>query len=192
MEIDGECEGLGDKGRSTKLADQTETKVENNIPTTEEYQALKAELEAERAKTTELVEQATKDLQDKVASLEAEAGTRNQDIEALKGQLTGAAANFEGAKAAYAYAVEDFKKLAVASNSLIPQEAIYGGSIEGIKASPARATTLVANVQESLSRQAQQAQVPAGAPQRTGPDVSSMSTKEKINLGLEQARKKKD
>src|SRR4030042_1084918 len=172
MEIDGDCERLGDKGRSTKLADQTETKVENNIPTTEEYQALKAELEAERAKTTELVEQATKDLQDKVASLEAEAGTRNQDIEALKGQLTEAATahselveECEGAKAAYAYAVEDFKKLAVASNPLVPQEAIYGGRIEEIKASLDRANKLVANVQESLSKQAQQNQVPAGAPQ---------------------------
>jgi hypothetical protein len=55
-----------------------------------------------------------------------------------------------------------------------------------------RANKLVANVQESLSRQAQAASVPAGAPQRTGPDVSTMSTKEKINLGLEQARKKKE
>ena len=185
------------------MADQTETKVENNIPTTEEYQALKAELEAERAKTTELVEQATKDLQDKVASLEAEAGTRNQDIEALKGQLTGAATahselveECEGAKAAYAYAVEDYKQIVLQANPLFTPEIIGGETIEDVKASIGKATSLVSKVKEGLEAQAtalaQLNVVPAGAPQRTGPDVSSMSTKEKINLGLEQARKKKD
>jgi hypothetical protein len=50
----------------------------------------------------------------------------------------------------------------------------------------------VANVQESLSRQAQAASVPAGAPARTGLNVEGLSTKEKINLGLEQAKKKKE
>lgn len=168
------------------------TKVENNTPTAEDYQTLKAELEAEKAKATELVEQATKELQGKVTTLEEAMAIRTQDIEALRGQLAEASTNFEGAKAAYAYAVEDFKKLAAASNPLIPQEAIYGTSIEEIKASLGRANKLVANVQESLSKQAAAASVPAGAPQRTGPDVSAMSTKEKINLGLEQAKKRKE
>jgi ABC-type transporter Mla subunit MlaD len=172
------------------LAD--ETKTENNTPTAEDYAALKTELEAERKKTATQVAEATKGLQAKVTSLEAEVATRTKDIEALKGQLVEASTNFEGAKAAYAYAVEDFKKLAASSNPLIPQEAIYGASIEEIKASLNRANKLVANVQESLSRQAAAASVPAGAPQRTGPDASTMSTKEKINLGLEQARKKKE
>jgi chromosome segregation ATPase len=174
------------------LADETKTKTENSTPTAEDYQALKAELEAERSKAAVLVEKATKPLLEKVTSLEAEVGAKTQDIEALKGQLVEASTNFEGAKAAYAYAVEDFKRLAASSNPLIPQEAIYGGSIEEIKASMGRANKLVANVQESLSKQAQAASVPAGAPARTGPDVSTMSTKEKINLGLEQARKKKE
>jgi chromosome segregation ATPase len=169
-----------------------ETKTENNTPTAEDYAALKAELEAERSKAAVLVEEATKPILEKVTSLEAEVGAKTQDIEAMKGQLAEASTNFEGAKAAYAYAVEDFKKLAASSNPLIPQEAIYGTSIEEIKASMGRANKLVANVQESLSRQAQAASVPAGAPQRTGPDVSTMSTKEKINLGLEQAKKKKE
>ena len=185
------------------MADGTETRVENNTPTAEEYAALKAGLEAEKAKATELVAEATKPLQDRVAELESELETKAGVITGLEDQLAKANAahsdlveEFEGAKAAYAYAVEDFKKLAIASNPLIPQEAIYGGSIEEIKASLDRANKLVANVQsflqEGLSKQAQADQVPAGAPQRTGPDVSAMSTKEKINLGLEQARKKKE
>jgi len=140
----------------------------------------------------ELVAEATKGLQDKLAAAEQELGLKTQDVEALKVQVAEASTNFEGAKAAYAYAVDDFKKLASASNPLIPPEAIYGGSIEEIKASLDRANKLVANVQESLSKQAAASSVPAGAPARTGPDLSTLSTKEKINLGLEQARKKKE
>jgi ABC-type transporter Mla subunit MlaD len=168
------------------------TKVENNTPTAEDYAALKAELEAERTKATGLVEQATAELQGKVTNLEAEVSTKTQDIEALKGQLSEVSTNFEGAKAAYAYAVEDFKKLASASNPLIPPEVIFGTTVEEVKASLARTNKLVANVQESLAKQAVASVVPAGAPQRTGPNVEGMSTKEKINLGLEQARKQKE
>jgi len=174
------------------LADDNETKVDNNTPTAEDYQALNAELEAEKTKATELVAEATKPLQDRITELEGQVTTYATDAQALQEKLDQLNTDFEGAKAAYAYAVEDFKQLAIASNPLIPQEAIYGGNIEEIKASLDRANKLVANVQESLSRQVQAAQVPAGAPQRTGPDISVMSTKEKINLGLEQARKKKE
>ena len=168
------------------------TEITNETPTAEDYAALKAELEAERTKATGLVEQATKELQGKVTTLETEVVTKTQDIEALKGQLAEASTNFEGAKAAYAYAVEDFKKLASASNPLIPPEVIFGTTVEEVKVSLNRANKLVANVQESLAKQAVASAVPAGAPQRTGPDVSAMSTKEKINLGLEQAKRKKE
>jgi hypothetical protein len=75
---------------------------------------------------------------------------------------------------------------------LIPPEVIFGTTVEEVKASLARTNKLVANVQESLAKQAAAASVPAGAPQRTGPDVSAMSTTEKINLGLEQAKRKKE
>ena len=168
------------------------TKVENNTPTAEDYAALKLELEAEKERAAGLVGQATTELQGKVTNLETEVATKTQDIEALKGQLAEASTNFEGAKAAYAYAVEDFKKLAAASNPLIPPEVIFGTTVEEVKASLARTNKLVANVQESLAKQAVASAVPAGAPARTGPNVEGMSTKEKINLGLEQAKRKKE
>ena len=169
-----------------------ENKNENNTPSAEDYAALKSELEAERAKAATLVEEAVNPLQAQLGVLQAEIDTKTADIEAMKGTIGEASTNFEGAKAAYAYAVEDFKKLAAASNPLIPPEAIYGGSIEEIKMSLDRANKLVANVQESLAKQAQQNLVPAGAPQRTGPDLSALSTKEKITVGLEAAKAKKE
>ena len=156
-----------------------ETKAENRAPTSEDYTALKAALASERAKARELAEQAAKPLLEKVTGLEAEVASRVKDIESLKGQLAEASAGFEGAKAAYAYAVEDFKKLAAASNPLIPPEAISGTTVEEVKASLDRASKLVANVRDAMQKQAQAASVPAGAPARTGPDMSTLSTREK-------------
>lgn len=174
------------------MNEEPETKVENQTPSQEDYQALKAELEAERTKAQEAVAQATKELQDKIVTLEAEVTTKTQDIEALKSQAAEASTNFEGAKAAYAYAVEDFKKLALSANPLLPPDVIYGTTIEEVKASTDRANALVSKVRESLQSQASIAQVPAGAPARTAPDLSALSTTEKLTLGLEQARKKKE
>jgi hypothetical protein len=172
------------------------TKVENNTPTAEDYAALKLELEAERTKATGLVEQATTELQGKVTILETEVVTKTQDIEALKGQLAEASTNFEGAKVAYAYAVEDFKKLVLQANPLFTPDIIGGDTIDAVKTSIEKAGFLVSRVKEGLEAQAsalsQLSVVPAGAPARTGLNVEGMSTKEKINLGLEQARKKKD
>jgi hypothetical protein len=168
------------------------TEAENNTPTAEDYASLKLELEAEKQRAAGLVEQATTELQGKVAELEGQVSIYATDAQALQEKLDLLNIDFEGAKAAYAYAVEDFKKLASASNPLIPAEVIFGTTVEEVKASLSRANKLVANVQESLSKQAAAASVPAGAPQRTGPNVEGMSIKEKINLGLEQARKKKE
>jgi predicted nuclease with TOPRIM domain len=204
------------------LANETENleqsrKVENNTTTQEDYQALKAELEAERQRAQTLVAEATKELTDKVATLEAELATKTGEFETIQGQLTtiqgqlaeATAAHskltaahselveeFEGAKAAYAYAVDDYKKLVLASNPLFTPDIIGGDTIEAVKASVDKANALVGKVKEGLEAQAKAlaglAVVPAGAPERKGVDTSSLSTKEKINLGLEQARKRKE
>jgi len=140
----------------------------------------------------EMVPPAAKELEDRVATLEDQVEAKVGVITELEGQLATMGHDFEGAKAAYAYAVEDYKKLAVSSNPLIPVEVISGATIEEVKDSLGRALKLVANVQESLAKQAQASSVPAGAPARAGLDTTAMSTKEKINYGLEQARKKKE
>jgi chromosome segregation ATPase len=189
--------------RSITLADETETKVENNTPTAEDYEALRQELEAEKQKSTELVEAATKDLQDKVTSLEAELAARTGELETLQGQLAEATTahselveEFEGAKAAYAYAVEDYKQVVLQANPLFTSDIIGGDTIEDVKTSVDKANALVGKVKEGLEVQAsalsQLSVVPAGAPARGAQSTEGLSTKEKINLGLEQARKRKE
>ena len=178
------------------------TEVENNTPTAEDYSALKAELEAERTKSSELVAQATAPFQERITALETELAAipTNSglvlEIEALKGQLAEASTNFEGAKAAYAYAVEDFKKLVLQANPLFTTDIIGGDTIDAVKTSIEKAGVLVSRVKEGLEAQAKAlaglTTVPAGAPARSAQSTEGLSTIEKINLGLEQAKKKKE
>jgi len=174
------------------LAEEITTETTNETPTKEDYEAIKLELEGERQRAQSLVAEATGELTERIATLEAEAKQKDEQITIYSTDAQALQEQLEGAKAAYAYAVEDFKKLAASSNPLIPPEVIFGTTVEEVKASLARTNKLVANVQESLAKQAVASVVPAGAPQRTGPDVEGMSTKEKINLGLEQAKRKKE
>ena len=178
------------------MAEENETKVENNTPTAEDYEALKAELEAEKQRAETRVAEATKPLLEQVATLEADLASKTAELGPLQGQLAEATTNFEGAKAAYAYAVEDFKKLVLQTNPLFTPDIIGGDTIDAVKTSVEKAGVLVGKVKEGLEAQAsalsQLSVVPAGAPARSPINTEGLSTKEKINLGLEQARKKKD
>ena len=181
-------------GESTEIKDQSQASSTGQAPEVTESKTGKKE--ESLGGNQELVQPAGKELQDKVVALESQVEAKAGVITGLEGQLARLSHDFEGAKAAYAYAVEDYKKLAASSNPLIPTEAISGATIEEVKDSLDRALKLVANVQsflqEGLARQAQASSIPAGAPARAGLDTSAMSTKEKINYGLEQARKKKE
>ena len=176
------------------MADEPE--ITNETPTKEAYDAIKQELEAEKAKSQELVAEATQPLTEKVATLEAQVTTYATDAQALQEKLDLVNKDFEGAKAAYAYAVEDFKALVLQTNPLFTPDIITGDTIDDVKASIEKAGVLVNKVKEGLEAQAKAlaglTTVPAGAPARSEVSTEGLSTKEKINLGLEQAKKKKE
>jgi hypothetical protein len=165
------------------------TEVENNTPTAEDYAALKLELEAEKTKTQEAVAQATAPFQERITALE-------NTVAGQQTELTAKVEEFEGAKAAYAYAVEDYKKLVLQANPLFTADIIGGDTIDAVKTSIEKAGVLVGRVKEGLEAQAKAlaglTTVPAGAPARSAQSTEGLSTIEKINLGLEQAKKKKE
>ena len=176
------------------MADEPE--ITNETPTKEDYEAIKQELEAEKAKSQELVAEATQGLTEKVATLEAQVTTYATDAQALQEKLDLVNKDFEGAKAAYAYAVDDFKKLVLQTNPLFTPDIIGGDTIDDVKASIEKAGVLVNKVKEGLEAQAKAlaglTTVPAGAPVRSPASTEGLSTKEKITTGLEQAKKKKE
>ena len=178
------------------MAEEPKELKELNEHSAEDYEALKAELEAEKQKAQTMVTEATQALTEKVATLETDLTAKTGELETIQGQLAEASANFEGAKAAYAYAVEDYKKLVLQTNPLFTPDIIGGDTIDAVKTSVEKAGVLVGKVKEGLEAQAaalsQLSVVPAGAPARSATNTEGLSTKEKINLGLEQARKKKE
>ncbi len=176
------------------MAEEPETT--NETPTKEDYAAIKLELEAERQRAQGLVAETTRELTERIATLEADLASKTGELATLQTARQATSDELAGTKAAYAYAVADFKKLVLASNPLFTADIIWGDTIEDVKASVEKAGVLVSKVKEGLEAQAkamaQLTVVPAGAPARTGASSEGLSTKEKINLGLEQAKKKKE
>jgi hypothetical protein len=176
------------------VLNEPEIKIQNGQPDPQINQDIKADLEAEAAANDRLVEEATSPLRTRLESLEAALASKNAEVEALKVERQAASDELAGAKAAYAYAVADYRRLCLASNPLITEDMIAGDSIEEMKASLSRANGLINRLSDGIRKDIEtdqnKAKVPAGAPPRTEPDLGAMSTVEKIQYGMEKAKKK--
>lgn len=81
-------------------------------------------------------------------------------------------------------ATEKYRSALASANPSVPASLITGESIAEIDASMATAQGVVETVKETLAAASAETLVPAGAPERTGPDLSSMSPKEKIAYAI--------
>ncbi len=83
-----------------------------------------------------------------------------------------------------AQAVSSYRVLVVQSNPGILDEFITGDSVEVINQSLENARTLTSRVKQGLEAETAMTRVPAGAPQRTSPDLSALSPREKIQYAI--------
>ena len=83
-----------------------------------------------------------------------------------------------------AQAVSSYKALVVKANPEVLEELISGDSIEQVNESVERANTLISRVKEGLEAEVAKVRVPAGAPERTLPDLSALSPREKIQYAI--------
>jgi len=83
-----------------------------------------------------------------------------------------------------AEAVTHYRALAIQANSEVPEELIGGDTIQDINESLSQAKAMVSRVKQGLAAEIQAAKIPAGAPQRTPPDLSALSPREKIQYGI--------
>jgi hypothetical protein len=67
----------------------------------------------------------------------------------------------------------------------LPADLVRGDTVDAIESSLIAARQTVAQVRQHLEQQAQAIRVPAGAPVRAAPDLSGLSSAEKIRLGLQ-------
>jgi len=150
----------------------------NEVSTTEDLEAIKAQLEEEKkAKAAAEASLAEKDT--RIAALETELSEAKQTVESLRAEGVAVSEAREQAVAKYLDAVR-------LANPTIPQDIIAGETIEDIDASLAKATTIVESVRANLEARAKEAKVPAGAPPRTEISVEGLSPREKIAAGIHQ------
>jgi len=81
-------------------------------------------------------------------------------------------------------AVSRYKERLHAAHPELLENMITGETIKEIDDSLGSALALVDRVKAQVAEQAKEVTVPAGAPERTGPDLSAMSAKEKIAYAI--------
>jgi len=119
---------------------------------------------------------------------EESAGSRVTELEALMEQrddeLSKANARISDLEQVMAEAVASYKAMVTRSNTDVPEELIGGDSIESINESLTNAKNLINKVKQGLEAEITSSKIPAGAPQRTPPDLSALSPREKIQYAI--------
>jgi chromosome segregation ATPase len=162
----------------------------------EQVEQLQASLAEEKAKSAAAIEEATKPLTERITSLEQDLEAKTTDIQAKNEELNAVKAQLSEKDTGFALlasekdtAVEAYRDLILKTNPVIPADMITGTSIADVNASLENATGLVNRIKAKVDENKADNSIPAGAPGRTEPDISSMSTREKISYGLQQSRK---
>jgi chromosome segregation ATPase len=142
----------------TQLADLTARQLQHD----DEVQALRDQLQASRAE---------------VDTARSEAQSQAEALGQLRESM--AAAEAQGREA-----VQRYREVVLEREPQLPADLVAGDSIGELDMAVDRARQTVAQVRQHLEQQAQALRVPAGAPARGSPDLSELSSAEKIRLGL--------
>lgn len=126
------------------------------------------------------------ELEATVADLAARLAEREQGLAAQAEVLQSAQAESSALKERLGHAVARFREVLLAGATAVPEELVTGQTIEELEASLASGKELVERVKRQLASGAAE-RVPAGAPARSGLDVSGLSPREKIAYALGRA-----
>jgi DNA repair exonuclease SbcCD ATPase subunit len=178
------------------MGDEPTGNNNGDVLSPEQVAQLQADLEAEKAKSAAAVEEATKPLTDRIATLEQDLQTKDVDLQAKNEELTAVKTQLSEKDTGFVSLTEErdgaitaYKELVQKTNPVIPADMITGTNIAEINASLEKANTLVTQIRTKLEENNNNNSVPAGAPGRTEPDISGMSTREKISYGLQKSKK---
>lgn len=147
---------------------------------TESLRARIAELEGSIAET----ESELKKRDTRLSEAEAMIADKDSELAGLKQTLAQSDEALAQVKNFLAQAVASYRALVAEVNSDIPEELITGDSMAAIDQSLASARALVSRVKKGLEAEIAKTRVPAGAPQRTPPDLSALSPREKIQYAI--------
>ena len=148
--------------------------VENAVSESEglklENETLKRELKS-RADAIDGLEKTLADRDTEIATIKQVAEDFKQKLDELGKALP--------------LAVAAYRELVAQANPGLVAEMIKGETIEAINESVKNARSLVDRVKQEVGAENARVRVPAGAPQRTLPDLSALSAREKIKYAME-------
>ncbi|MDD4859837.1 MAG: hypothetical protein PHR56_06505 [Dehalococcoidales bacterium] len=119
-----------------------------------------------------------------IARLEKALAEKDGEMAALKQTLADTEGKLAAAGNSLAQAVGEYRSLVAGSQPGIPAELITGNTINEINESLQKARTIIERVKQEIEAEASKTRVPAGAPQRSPPDISALSPREKIQFAI--------
>ena len=119
-----------------------------------------------------------------ISELELSNSSLEGEIATLKQALAESNDSLSKLNESLSQTVASYKMLAIQSNPDIPEELITGDSVEAINDSLVSARELVSKVRKGMEAEISLVRVPSGAPQRTAPDLSALSPREKIQYAI--------
>jgi len=119
-----------------------------------------------------------------VAQKDEELTKANARITELEQAVAGSEEKLTTIQNSLTEAVVGYKAMVVQANPEVLEELITGDTIESINGSLNKAKTLISRVRQGLETEISGARIPAGAPQRTPPDLSALSPREKIQYAI--------
>ena len=120
----------------------------------------------------------------RISELEQAAASLESEIATLKQAVAESDDSLNKLNESLKQAVASYKTLVIQSNPDVPEELITGDSIEAITGSLASARELVTKIRKGMEAEVSLARVPIGAPERTAPDLSALSPREKIQYAI--------
>ncbi len=159
---------LQPSGENTPVVEESVSK--ERVTELESLVSQKAEqLARANARLIEL-EQVIAGKESEIAAFKQNQGELEKRVETLSSSLAGAVASY--------------KTMVVQANPEVIEELITGDTIESINESLSKAKALVSKVRQGIETEISLAKVPVGAPERTLPDLSALSPREKIQYAI--------
>ena len=120
----------------------------------------------------------------RVAELEQVVTEKDEEIDRLKRTGEEFEVRCRELEESFTKAVTGYKTLVIKSNPDIIDDLIDGDTIESINESLEKAKNLVSRVRQGVEAEISKVKVPAGAPERSSPDLSTLSPAEKIRYAI--------
>jgi len=162
--------------------------AESNVQNPPEGELGQSEASRERiAELENLIAQKDQELASRdtrISELEQAVAGLESEIAALKQAVAESDDNLNKLNESLNQAVASYKALVIQSNPDVPEELVTGDSIEAIADSLASAKELVTKIRKGMEAEISLVRVPIGAPERTAPDLSALSPREKIQYAI--------